>query len=110
MKNGKWKTSRRIYVHVGNIKELKVCWCCRSQMIFFAPTPYLRIKREFVEYFQVYNLDKNYVSKLDWETVDDQGNGGTLRIPNKKKQEMRTLPSIFKKEYAKKCQVVLCPK
>ncbi len=55
-------------------------WSVRSQMKFFAPTPNKRIKRKFVENFQVYNQDEYRTSKLYWKTEEE---GNNLKLKDK---------------------------
>ena len=55
-------------------------WSTRYQIRSFAPTPNKRIKRKFVENFDVYNLDEFRTSKLHWETEQE---GDNLWLPDR---------------------------
>ena len=58
-------------------------WSTSYQMKSFAPTPNKRIKRKFVENFDVYNLDEFRTSKLHWETEQE---GDNLRLPDRNRR------------------------
>ena len=58
-------------------------WSAKHQSKFFAPTPNKRIKRKFVENFEVYNLDEYNTSRLDWLTEKP---GDNLEVKDKKKR------------------------
>ena len=58
-------------------------WSTSYQMKSFAPTPNKRIRRKFVENFDVYELDEYRTSKLHWETEQE---GDNLWLPDKKRQ------------------------
>ena len=65
-------------------------WSAKHQSKFFAPTPNKRIKRKFVENFDVYNLDEYKTSKLDWKTEEE----GDNLVVKDKKGKLRKLHAV----------------
>ena len=65
-------------------------WSANHQSKFFAPTPNKRIKRKFVENFDVYNLDEYKTSKLDWKTEEE----GDNLVVKDKKEKLRKLHAV----------------